>query len=154
VRHFVARGENFLPRWALFCISLDTTFRDGHQWWALDGTWIGPIANFVEFGSDPGCKSLQNVGSGLDLDWVNGKEMQHFCCEKATFFKYFVLDFTSKNCLDCGWIGLSFKNSGCIWIAKYDSPLISGEHGQNQHWMTCRIFASLFETGLDLGNYF
>jgi len=72
----------------------------------------------------PDCKTLQNLGSGPDLNLVNGKEMWHFCCEKATFFKYFGLhldlDFSfEKNfglCLDC------FKNQDWIWFAKYDSP--------------------------------
>jgi len=32
----------------------------------LDLDWIRTIANFVEFGLDPGCKSLQNLGSGPD----------------------------------------------------------------------------------------
>jgi len=63
---------------------------------ALD--WIRATANFVEFGLDPDCKSLQNLGPGPDLDRVNGKKMRHFCCEKAAFFKYFAfhldLDFT------------------------------------------------------------
>jgi len=30
--------------------------------------WIRTLANFVEFGSDPDCKSLQNFGTGPDLD--------------------------------------------------------------------------------------
>jgi len=56
-----------------------------HLW--LD--WIRTIANFVEFGLDPGYKPLQNLGSGPDLDWVNGKEMGHFCFENAAFFKFY-----------------------------------------------------------------
>jgi len=35
--------------------------------------WTRTIANFVKFGLDPDCKSLRNVGTGPDLDWVNGK---------------------------------------------------------------------------------
>ena len=54
-----------------------------YQRWALD--WIRTIANFVKFGLDPDCKSLQNLGSGSDFDWVTRKEMQHFSCEKAAF---------------------------------------------------------------------
>ena len=71
--------------------------------------WIQTIANYVTFGLDPDCKSLQNLGSGQDLDWVNGNEMRHF-----------------SNCLDFIWtwslqlnnfwtvVGfrLSFKKSG------------------------------------------
>jgi len=30
--------------------------------------WIRHIANFFEFGLDPECKALQNLGSGQDLD--------------------------------------------------------------------------------------
>ena len=30
--------------------------------------WIRSIANFVEFGLDPDCESLQNLGSKPDLD--------------------------------------------------------------------------------------
>ena len=37
--------------------------RDG-----LDLDWIRTVANFVEFGLDPECKALQNLGSGQDLD--------------------------------------------------------------------------------------
>jgi len=53
--------------------------------------WIQSIANFVEFGLDLYCKSLRHLGTGPDLEWVNGKEMRHFCCGKAAFFKYFGL---------------------------------------------------------------
>jgi len=56
-----------------------------HQRWALDWTWIGldpAIANFVKFGLDPDCKSLQNLGTGPDLDWVNGKEMRIFVVKR------------------------------------------------------------------------
>jgi len=53
--------------------------------------WIRTIANFVEFGLEPDCNTLQNLGSGQDLDLDNGKEMWHFYCEKAAFFKYFGL---------------------------------------------------------------
>jgi len=45
------------------------------------------IANL--FALHPDCKSLQNLVSSQDLDPVNGKEMQHFCCEKAAFFNFF-----------------------------------------------------------------
>jgi len=33
----------------------------------------------------------------------------------------FGLGLTYQKILDCGWIGLSFKKSGLIWIAKYES---------------------------------
>jgi len=48
--------------------------------------WNQTIANFGEFALDPDCKSLQNIESGPDLDWVNGKEMLRLCCENALFF--------------------------------------------------------------------
>ena len=38
------------------------------QRWALD--WIRTIANFVEFGVEPDYKSLKNLRSWPDLDWV------------------------------------------------------------------------------------
>jgi len=45
------------------------------------------------------------------LDCVNGKEMGHFCCEKAAFFKHFGLqldlDFTFEQIF-----GLILKESG------------------------------------------
>jgi len=69
--------------------------------------WIRTIENFVEFGLDPDCKSLQNFVSGPGLDWVNGKGMLHFCCDKAAFLKFFGphldFDLTFVNFLDCGW---------------------------------------------------
>ena len=34
----------------------------------LGSDWIRAIANFVEFGLDLDCKSLQNLGTGPDLD--------------------------------------------------------------------------------------
>ena len=69
--------------------------RDEHwTWLGLD--WNRTIANFVEFGLDPGYKFLWNVGSGADLDWVNREEMRYFRCENPAFFKLFGLhlDFT------------------------------------------------------------
>jgi len=53
--------------------------RDEH-WTELGLDWIWTVANFVAFGLDPVCNSLQN--SGLS---INGNEMRYFCCEKATF---------------------------------------------------------------------
>jgi len=84
--------------------------KDEH-WTGLGLDWIRPIANFVEFGLDPNCKSLQNLGSGADLVCVNGKEMRHFCCEKATFFKFFGLGlYSGKTFWTVIGLGLSFKN--------------------------------------------
>jgi len=36
-------------------------------------------------------KTLQHLGSEPDLDSVNGKEMWHFCCQKAAWFNFFAL---------------------------------------------------------------
>jgi len=99
------------------------------RWIELDWTglyWIRTIANFVEFGLDPECKALQNLGSGQDLDWVDGKEMGHFCCEKTAFFQFSGFSWTWKIFglwLDSDWV---LKNQDWIWIAKYDRPLIFG----------------------------
>jgi len=38
------------------------------QWAGLGLDWIRTIANFVAFGLDQDCKSLQNLGTGPDLD--------------------------------------------------------------------------------------
>jgi len=43
--------------------------KDEH-WTGFGLDWMRTIANFVEFGLNPNCKSLQNSGSGPDLDWV------------------------------------------------------------------------------------
>ena len=72
------------------------------QRWASD--WIWSITNFVEFGMDPDCQSLQNLGSEPDLDWVNVKELRYFCCEQDAFFKIFgpQLDL-ARRFGDCTW---------------------------------------------------
>jgi len=85
--------------------------RDEH-WTGLGLDWVRTIANFFEFGLDPDCKSHQNFWPGPDLDWVNGNEMRHFCCEKDAFFKFFGLhldlDFTFEKFfrlwLDLDWV--------------------------------------------------
>ena len=41
--------------------------RDEH-WTGLGLDWIRTIANFIEFGLDPDCKSPQNLGHGPVLD--------------------------------------------------------------------------------------
>ena len=59
--------------------------------------------------------------------------MRHFCCEKAANFKLFglnlELDFTYEKIfglwLDLDWV---LNNQDWIWIAKFDSPLISDAH--------------------------
>ena len=54
--------------------------------------WFRTIVNFVEFGLDPDCKSLENLGTRPDLDRVKGKGMRkkgmrHFCGEKSCVFQ-------------------------------------------------------------------
>jgi len=108
--------------------------RDEH-WTGLGLVWIRPIANFVEFGLNPDNKTLQNLGSGLDSDWVNGKEMRHFCCEKVAFFKYFGLhldlELTFENILDGSWTWTEFLKTGLdldrkIWQSAH---LCRWDHG-------------------------
>jgi len=95
-----------------FCSSgLDSDWKISQSahlcWTGLGLVWIQTIANFVEIGLDPECKSLQNFAFRSDLDRVDAKEMWHFCCEKAAFFIFFGLhldlDFTFEKKLDCGW---------------------------------------------------
>jgi len=43
------------------------TSRDEHST-GLGLDWKRTMVNFVEIGLDPDCKSLQNLGSGPDLD--------------------------------------------------------------------------------------
>ena len=90
--------------------------RDEH-FTGLGMVWIRSTANFVEFGLEPDCKSFQNLGTGPDLDFrVDGKEIQHFCCEKAAFFKFYGLQLgwtlPLKKASDYGWTWTEFKKSG------------------------------------------
>ena len=92
-----------------FCTSIDTwrceiLTRDEH--WTGHGLgWTRTIVTFDKFGLDPDCKSLQNLGTRQDLDWVNGKKMSHF---KKYFGLHLDLDFTfEKNFglwLDLDWV--------------------------------------------------
>jgi len=101
--------------------------------------WIRTIANFVKCGLDPDCKSLQNLGTGPDLDCVNGKEMQHSVVKRLHFKN--ILDFIWTWTLYFKKFGLwldmdrVLKNEDWIWIAKFDSPLISGLEGYRQWWV-------------------
>jgi len=52
--------------------------------------WILAMPNFVESGLDPDCKTLEILGTVLDFDLVNGKEIRYFVA-KAAFLKYFGL---------------------------------------------------------------
>jgi len=78
--------------------------------------WTRTTENFVEFGLDPVCKSLEKLGPGPDLHRVIGKEMRHFCCEKAAFFKFldFIWTWTLllETFLDRGWTWTEFEK---IW---------------------------------------
>jgi len=69
-------------------------------------------------------------GSEPHLDWVNGKNCIIFVIERLHFLffgLYLDLNFEFLEllglCLDLDWV---FKIQDWIWIAKYDSPLISG----------------------------
>jgi len=68
---------------------------------------------------DPDYKSLQNSGSGPDLDWANGKERGHFRCEKASFFKIFAfhldLHFTFAKSFGL-WLDLDWVLKNQDWI--------------------------------------
>jgi len=86
--------------------SLPVRARDGH-WTGVGLDWIRTMTNYVVFGLEPDYKSLQNLGSGPDLDWINGKEMGHFCCENAAFFEFFGLQ------LD---LDFSFEKSFGVWL--------------------------------------
>jgi len=45
--------------------------------------------------------------------FINGKEMGHFCCEEATFFKFFGLGlYICKSFWTVFGFGLSFTKSG------------------------------------------
>ena len=104
------------PHWIKY---FDSMTRSGSAWIVLQASvsemsvgldWIRTIANCVDFWLDVECKSFQNLGSGPDLDWVNGKEMRHFVVKRLHFSN--ILDFTwtlhLKNILDCGWTGTEF----------------------------------------------
>ena len=74
--------------------------------------WIRTIANFVEFRLDPDCKSLRKLGTGPDLDWVNGKDMRHFFVKRQHFSNIldFIWTWTShlQNILDYSWTWTEF----------------------------------------------
>jgi len=44
------------------------------------------MTNFVDFELDPDCKTFHKLGTGLELDWVNGKEQRNFCHQKSVFY--------------------------------------------------------------------
>jgi len=121
-------------------------------WIGLGWDWIWTIVQFVEFGLDPDYKSLQNLGSGPHLDWVNGKEMGHFCCEKTSLFKFLDLDFTFEKSfglwLDLDWV---LKNQDLIWITKYDSPFTSaaGLPFSAIQWSNYKNLQLMMPIGLD-----
>jgi len=114
---FAKRWRHITPRQSKFYKTPSAAFpnrkissRDEHC------TWIRLDSDYSQFfRSDPGCKSLQNLGFGPDFDLVDGNEMRHVCYEKAAFFKIFGvhldLDFAFEKILDCGWTWLSFKKS-------------------------------------------
>jgi len=71
--------------------ALQTRIAD--QRWALDWTWIGSglcqILLNVDWIRSANC--FINLGSGPDLDWVNGKELRNICYQKAIFCLIFGL---------------------------------------------------------------
>ena len=65
----------YAQRWILythlFCMGITTNDESVEPWEpevSIGLDWIRTIANFIEFGLDPDCKSPQNLGSGPDLD--------------------------------------------------------------------------------------
>ena len=58
--------------------------RDEHRT-GLGLDWNRTIATFVEFGLDSDCKSFQNLGTGPDLDRVNGKKFGIFDVKRLHF---------------------------------------------------------------------
>jgi len=63
---------------------------------------------------------------------VNGKQMQHFCYEKAVFLISFGLNLDEDVRFQKSfglWLDLTdiLKNQGWIWTAQYGSPLISDQ---------------------------
>jgi len=46
----------------------------------LDLNWIRTSKNFFDLDWILTINRFKNFGSGPDLDWVSGKELQHFCC--------------------------------------------------------------------------
>ena len=99
----------------------------------LGWTGSGLVTNFAEFGLDPYLKLPQNLGLGPDLDWVNGKELRDFCGWKALFCSFFglFLDFDFKCFKPFGllfYLDWVTKIQDWTRIAKYECPLISGDH--------------------------
>jgi len=80
--------------------------------WALGWIWIGLDPDYSKFCCTSDCKSLQNLGTGPHLDWVNGKEMQHFFVKRLHFSNHldFIWTWTLhlKTILDCCWTWAGF----------------------------------------------
>jgi len=121
------------------CAVMGQHVRDEH-WTGLELVWIRTIANFVEFGLDPRCKSLQNLRSGPDLDWVNGKETLHFCCEKNNFSNFLDLFWSwtlhLKKFSECGW----------TWTEFFKIRTGSGWHNMTVHSSLQRVWCDFFSS--------
>ena len=70
---------------------VDTNTRSPEMSIGLDLDWIRAIVTFVGFGLDPGYKSLQNLGSGPDLDRMNGKKLSMFVVKRLHFSNFWTL---------------------------------------------------------------
>ena len=112
-------GRQWKGCWPEMSIGLDLDWTGSGLWrilLILD--WIRPVKCFI------------NLGSGPDLDWVNGKN----------YIRFFIKKLYSVNCLDYNWTWIGnilnyfglwldldwvLKIQDWIWIAKCDSPLFS-----------------------------
>jgi len=117
-----------LVKRSVLSVFVNLCCRDVH-WSGLGLGWIRTAPNFIEFGLDPDCKSLEKLGPVSDLDWVIRKELRHFCCEKAAFSNVWISFglglYIWKHFWTVVGLGLSFKKLDWIWITNNDSPLIS-----------------------------
>ena len=118
----------------------------------LDLDWIRTVANFVKFGLDPGCKSLKNLGTVPDLDWVNGNAA--FLLWKGCTLKCFGLhlDLTFENIfglwLDFDWVLKNRTGPGSQNLTVRSSLAASVRHRNlslftvKQRWADCHILRS------------
>jgi len=67
--------------------------------------WIRNIANFVEFGLDPDCESLQNLGSGRIWTELMEKKCGIMVVKTLHFSNFLDLDFAFEKCFGL-WMDL------------------------------------------------
>jgi len=78
----------------------------------LDWTATGPLRILLILDWIWTAKCFKYLGSGPDLDWVNGKELRNFCHQKDVFFNFldfvwtWILNFL--NFYDYGWTWTEF----------------------------------------------